>query len=422
MTAYAPSGAAAAGRRRRYRLAVVYEKPDQHHAPLFKRLAEHPRIDLTVYYVHDRSLHGYFDRGFGAWIAWDRPFLDGYHSVILQPGRGRRSRFSGLLSYLRMVGDLRRKEYDAVLVVGYGSAMSLAAYVAAHTSATPVLLQTDSQLISQGPWYVPIIKRIVLPLFFRGVSGYLTVGSANEAYYAHYGAARSRMFSTPFCVDNEFLDARYVELEPRKSALKQNLGFVADLPLVVYSGKLAPHKRPLDLLRAYHAVLQRGVRAGLLFIGDGQLRPELESLVAELRLSMVRITGFVNQSRLPEYYASGDVFVFPSGTEPYGLVANEAMLFGMPIIASTAVGAARDLVRDGVTGYTYRPGDIPALATRLETLLASKEKRDRMGLAARRLVLTRNYDACAVGVVQALDSVGRRGGRPTSGPSPSASQ
>src|SRR6266404_3368904 len=96
----------------------------------------------------------------------------------------------------------------------------------------------------------------------------------------------------------------------------------------------------------------------------------------------------VKYSRLPEFYAASDVLVFPSEHEPYGLPVNEAMICGVPVIASDRVGAAQDLIREGETGFTYPCGDVDRLATILREILVADALRQRMGEAARLRMLT----------------------------------
>ena len=94
--------------------------------------------------------------------------------------------------------------------------------------------------------------------------------------------------------------------------------------------------------------------------------------------------GFRQQEELPRYYAAADIFVFPTRTDPWGLVLNEAMSCALPVIASAAAGAVDDLVKPGVNGFVHMPGDIDALAQHIETLLNSPDMRQNMGNCLRR--------------------------------------
>jgi glycosyltransferase involved in cell wall biosynthesis len=122
----------------------------------------------------------------------------------------------------------------------------------------------------------------------------------------------------------------------------------------------------------------------LLMVGDGPLAESLRAEAEELGIiDRVRFPGLVKYSRLPEFYASSDVLIFPSEHEPFGLPVNEAMICGIPAIVSDRVGAGYDLVEDGKTGYVYTCGDVEALSEILRRVLCDRELRERMGRQAR---------------------------------------
>jgi glycosyltransferase involved in cell wall biosynthesis len=105
------------------------------------------------------------------------------------------------------------------------------------------------------------------------------------------------------------------------------------------------------------------------------------------------------------YYSMADVFVLPSSFEPWGLVVNEALCFGLPVIASDKVGACGDLVQNGVNGFVYPAGDITALGERLQDLLANADRRSTMGIASRTLISHWGYPEVLFGVLKGLHAV-----------------
>jgi glycosyltransferase involved in cell wall biosynthesis len=143
--------------------------------------------------------------------------------------------------------------------------------------------------------------------------------------------------------------------------------------------------------------------AYLVLAGDGYLRHELVRMAHECGITArVRFLGFTNQSQLPGVYAASDLFVLPSEHEPWGLVVNEAMACGLPVVASDRVGARLDLIVPGVTGEVYPVGDVQALATIVRDLLSDREKLDRMKDAARTRLSTWSYHEHVQGVVDAV--------------------
>ena len=188
--------------------------------------------------------------------------------------------------------------------------------------------------------------------------------------------------------------------------LKQELGIPHDLPVVLFSGKLSPVKRPMDLLKAFQEMLKTtGRKAALVYLGDGELRPELERYRRDEDIPNVYFAGFQNQSELPRYFVAADIFVLPSRYEPWGLVVNEAMCFGLPVIVSDQVGAGGDIVRSGVNGFICPTGDVSALAAFLGKLLSDSDLRMRMGTESRKIIQQWNYQEDVKGVLACLKNV-----------------
>ena len=146
-------------------------------------------------------------------------------------------------------------------------------------------------------------------------------------------------------------------------------------------------------------------RAALVFIGDGPLRPSLEAAAPR---DGVHFVGFVNQADLPRHYAMCDVLALPSVFEPRGLVVNEAMACGLPVVASDRIGAVGDLVRDGENGLVFPAGDAAALADRLDRIVGDDALRARMAARSREIIAGWSFDAEVEGVRKMLAWVKRR--------------
>jgi glycosyltransferase involved in cell wall biosynthesis len=264
-----------------------------------------------------------------------------------------------------------------------------------------VLLRGDSNALQMPAGARGLLKRRVLENLFAKCSGFFAAGSTGVDFYRTYGAPQARIFLNPYCVDNDFFFSEADKLAGQKIELKQKLGLPPDLPLIVFCGRLSNIKRPMDLLQAYERATRKHP-AALAYVGDGELRPQLENYIRERGLAHAHLLGFRNQSQLPSVFAAADVFVLPSSFEPWGLVVNEAMCFGLSVIASNKVGAARDLVRPGENGFVFPACDVGALAQALESLLGDADLRARMGAASRRLVRTWSYREATEGVVRYL--------------------
>jgi glycosyltransferase involved in cell wall biosynthesis len=179
----------------------------------------------------------------------------------------------------------------------------------------------------------------------------------------------------------------------------------ANRPGVLFAGKLIERKRPGDLLEAYVQMVRAGgpgARAYLVYIGEGQLRPQLEARASALRLDSLRFLGFKNQNDLAAFYGLCDVFVMPSVYEPWGLVVNEVMNAGRAVVISDEVGCGPDLIRDGVNGMVFPARDIVALRRALSEILADPARLSQMGKKSLERITNWSFEEDVQGLRAAL--------------------
>ncbi len=154
------------------------------------------------------------------------------------------------------------------------------------------------------------------------------------------------------------------------------------------------------LLSAFSSVRQV-VPCWLLMVGDGQLRAEIEVRVRESAIQTTVLPGFLNQNELPLAYTAADVFVLPSAyNETWGLVINEAMNFGLPVVVSDRVGCSRDLVREGWNGFSFAHQDENQLANLLLKLVGDPAMRLDFGRNSSSLIADYSIESCAKGIIQ----------------------
>jgi glycosyltransferase involved in cell wall biosynthesis len=154
---------------------------------------------------------------------------------------------------------------------------------------------------------------------------------------------------------------------------------------ILFSGQIIPRKGVDVLLQAFERMLSAGTAARLLIAGSGSELSSYEASVPERWKDRVHFLGHVPPEELPTLFAQADVYCLPSRYDGWGVVINEALGAGLPVVASTAVGAARDLVVDGENGFVVPPGDADALAHALLRLCLDASFRSRCAQASRRL-------------------------------------
>lgn len=390
------------------RLAVVTSHPIQYQGPLFRALAAHSAIDLTVLFCCDHGQRPTFDREFNTTFAWDRPITEGYaHEFVpsIHPRPGPYGFFP--LTNPSLWRTLTRDRFDAVMLVGWGFASSWIALAAARAHGLTVLLRGESGLDSYQPrsWVRARARHTVLSGLFRNVDAFLSIGSHNADLYRSFGIAQDRIFLTPYAVDNAFFLAKAASARPRRAELRAELGVLDDRPIILTSGKLYERKAPLDLLEAFVEVRRQFV-AKLVFLGDGPQRHEVEQRARAAGIAEdVLVTGFRNQNQLPNSYVAADLFAFPTHFETWGLVVNEAMLCGLPVVCTDRVPAHRDLIIPGETGEVYPAKDTSALADILRRCLADPARLNHMGQMALERIRHWSLERCVEGVVSACTHV-----------------
>ena len=378
-----------------YRVALVASHVIQYQAPFFRLLAAEPELDLEVIFCSRAGAETYVDTDMQTTLRWDLDLLGGYkHTFLRNYGRG--DGFARLVNP-GIVPKLLFGRYDAVIFfLGWGASSALLGIAACRLSGTPILLFGDSSF--------PPPPRLVRDALMRAIVGstdaFLVSGTVNADYYRHYGASDARFFLVPWAIDNERFEAGSRFAPGEREALRASFGVREDQLLIVFSAKFIPRKDPLTLLRAVDAMRNRD-RAAILFLGNGELRGEMEAFAHERGLT-AHFAGFVNQTDLPKHYAAGDVFVLPTLDDPRGTVLNEAMASGLPVITTDRCGAVGDIVQHGDTGFVFEPGDVAALAAALDALVDDPQRRARMAARAREVISTWDYRSGVQGVLEAL--------------------
>ena len=398
------STAGAAGPQRRVRLAYLVSHPVQYQAPLLRRIAREPHIDLTVFYGSDFSIRGYRDEGFGVDVKWDVPLLEGYHYEFLPAVRennGTEGFFSPISAGL--TARLARG-FDLLWVHGYSTINQMHGILAARALGIPVLVRSDSSLRDRPRGGLKLAaKTIFFALLRHFIDGVLVTGTLNRQYWQHYLGPQAPLFLLPYAVDNAWFQQQAELAAPRRQELHAELHLEPDRPVILFASKLQTRKHCNDLVSAYTNLLASGWHGPepyLLIVGDGEERAALEQQAAGL--PGVRFCGFRNQSELPRFFDLATVFVLPARHEPWGLIVNEVMNAGRAVIVSADVGCQPDLITDGVEGCVYPIRDVDALTAALRLILATPGLAETMGQAARARIANWSFEQDIAGLNQAI--------------------
>jgi glycosyltransferase involved in cell wall biosynthesis len=215
----------------------------------------------------------------------------------------------------------------------------------------------------------------------------------------------------PYAVDNAYFQKQSLEARAGRYELQQKLALDPARPVILFASKLQGRKRCDDLLEAYRRLSPApGVSPHpyLVIVGDGEQRSALEQAAAKTGFDSIRFCGFRNQSELPRFFDLCTVFVLPSRHEPWGLIVNEVMNAGRPVIITDEVGCQRDLVTPGIEGEVFPAGNVDALAAALRKTLSTPETAQRMGQLALERIRSWSFEQDVLGLRHALAELTRK--------------
>jgi glycosyltransferase involved in cell wall biosynthesis len=299
----------------------------------------------------------------------------------------------------RLAGSGR---YRAVICGLVGRVALPGSYLGARRAGVPFVLWATIWAHPRTPTHA--LSLLPTQWLYKHADAIATYGPHVSRHVIRKRGSDTGVFEAPQPVDGAHF-ARTVTADERAAA-RERAGVSGEGFLALFIGRLEREKGLHFLLDAWRRA-DLGAAARLALAGEGPLRGRIESAGKG-----VRLLGRVDRSELPPLYAAADVLVLPSiptatFKEPWGLVCNEAMHQGTPIIATDCVGAvAGGLVRDGRNGLVAPAGDAVALADRLRTLAANPELRARLGQAAHEDVAPYTAAAWADGMSRALAHVG----------------
>jgi glycosyltransferase involved in cell wall biosynthesis len=220
---------------------------------------------------------------------------------------------------------------------------------------------------------------------FGRLDGVLTAGEDGAAFARRYGAVDERIHLVRHVVDADFYAEGAARARADRDRARDQLGLTGTV--FAYVGRIWEPKGVFDLAEAFERVrLAPNAAASLLVIGDGRDEERLRAFIAERKLDRIALAGFVQREALPAWYGIADVLVFPTRGDPYGMVVDEAMAAGLPVISTTNAGEIRARVIPGQTGWLVPAEDPGALAAAMSAAAHDPDAVRAMGqIASRRM-------------------------------------
>jgi len=372
------------------RVVIITEIIAPYRIPVFNALARHSGIDLHVIFLAEN------DSTQRQWLTYKDEIRFSYQ--VLPSWRRRVGKHSFLLNW-GAEKALQRASPDFIVCGGYNYVTSWKSMAWARRNSVPFSLWAESTARDFRSNYTLI--EFFKTQFLHRCDVFVVPGKSSIEYLKNYRVPEDVIFIAPNAVDTHLFSQRAEVIRRDAATYREALRLPSRFFL--YAGRLVPEKGVFDLLRAYGA-LAAEVRkeVGLVFVGDGPARSALLQGAAATNSGSIQLVGFAQREQLAAYYALADVFVFPSHTDPWGLVVNEAMACSLPVIASDAAGCVADLVESGWNGRIFPAGDVGQLVCALDELARNSGLRSLMGRRSRERIVQYSPEAWAAAMAGAV--------------------
>lgn len=284
---------------------------------------------------------------------------------------------------------------NAVMVFGWSFRSHLAC-LRYFKNRVPVFFRGDSTLLDEKRSFKTLGRRVFLRWVYSHVNTAFYVGTHNKAYFTKHGIREDQLVYAPHAVDNRRFATITTEDEGELGRWKKRLGIKEEDFIVLFVGKLEEKKNPGFVGELAKKINDPNIK--FLLVGNGRLEQALKGANNDSR---VLFLDFQNQSKMPLVYRLGQVFLLPSKGpgETWGLAANEAMCAGLPVILSSKVGSATDLVGDKNTGLVFSGNDLETVAGYICHLHRNRELYQETSENARQHIREFSYEKIA-GVIE----------------------
>lgn len=346
-------------------LVVVASHPIQYQSCIWRELANTKKLRFEVWYGSDYgvkpqpSLWGPRD------FTWDIDLTSGYPSRFLpnwSPSPAPHTYFGKLYPGLALEIAMQRPR--AVLVQGYRNLHEQTAILGAKLAGSRLLFRSDTNARTRRGDLRHALRRELLSRFYPKLDAIVAIGPDNRRHYEEHGVTSDKIYEAPYAIDQDAFRAVAKELRPRRAELRHALGLPEDGFVVMFAGVLRRIKAVDVAIRSLASLPD----VHLAIAGSGPEEAALRALAERLAPGRAHFLGFLNQTRLKEAYAAADVLCLPSRFEAWGLVVNEAVAMGIPVVVSEACGVAAVINATGA-GLTVPSEDPAALAEALRRSL-----------------------------------------------------
>jgi len=280
-----------------------------------------------------------------------------------------------------VVNWLKRRKYDVFVIGGYSTPTGMLAIQALKIKKIPFFLNIDGGMIKEDKFFNLHVKRYLI----GSAKWWLSSGESTNSYLKHYGADLDKTYIYPFTSLKKKDIFEKPALRKQKQELRKALE-LKDTKTIISVGRFIDGKGFETLIKSWPSVDEP---CQLIIIGGGPKKDSYLELISKMKIDNIIVRDFVDKEKLKEYYRASDLFVFSTESDVWGLVINEAMASGLPIISTDRCVAAVELVQNGENGYIVPVNEGDTMVERINSILSDEKLQHNMGI--KNIKIINNY-------------------------------
>ena len=354
------------------KIALVTNIPTPYRLPVYEKINEKYGNNFLVFFASKSELNH----------SWKLSRMEFNHHFLKENFKAKKDGFNYIHNNIDIFQALKKFEPDIVITTGFNPT-HLYASLYAKLKGIKHICMTDGWLESEK--YLSFIHRLVRKIVFRSSHAFIGASENSINLYRSYGIAEHKLFKSHLCVDNKLFN--------------NNISFNDRTYDLLFSGQFTERKSPFLFVEIAVKIAKEISGLKVLILGDGPLK---QDFLFKLKKSGIdyHYAGFVSQEDLPKYYSNVKLLLFPTRLDAWGIVVNEAMASGTPVITSPFAGVVNDLLINNINGYILDL-DSTAWSKKVIDILNSQDLWGKLSQNAKDAVKEFNFDNAAKGIIDA---------------------
>jgi glycosyltransferase involved in cell wall biosynthesis len=356
------------------KLVIVTNIPAPYRLPIYERLNNKYKNNFLVIYCSEKESNR----------KWNLDEFKFNHIFLKKNVKAKKDGFNFIHNNPDVFLKLKNYNPDIIITTGFNPT-HLYAWIYAKLFRKKHICMTDGWIYSESS--LSTMHKIIRKIIFQSSSAFIGASKNSLDLYRSYGISDEKLFQSHLCINNEHF--------------KNNKQFEDREYDLMFSGQFTERKLPIFFAEIVQKVLKKIPNIKVLILGDGPLKEEFFLVLDNANINYY-YAGFVKQEELPKYYSSSKLFLFTTRLDPWGVVVNEAMASGTPVLTTPYTGVVNDLLIDKKNGFIL-PIDSKIWSKKVLEVLNNPELWNSLSKASKERVEDFNFDVAAKGIIDASE-------------------